>query len=110
MSEINCLVCKGNHFKKGQYIAEAKIELYSTLEGEDKNIYHEFIDNKVEIEFKVEGDKKYQYSYEDVYKYVCEDCGYVMSFIKEKNVLSKEKERKEKQKANGYDWTNFNSK
>ena len=39
--------------------------------------------------------------------FVCEDCGYIMSFIKEKTVKSKIEEKKRKQKENNYDWSDF---
>ena len=42
----------------------------------------------------------------DFYKYNCEECGFIMSFTKEKGVESKFEEKKRKEKESAYDWTN----
>jgi len=109
MSDIKCLVCKGVHFRKGYYDADVKLNIHSRILGEDdKDIYTEDIDSTVDIDLRMQGNEDdYMDDYKEEYKYICEDCGYIMSFIQEKNVKSKEQNQKEKQKANNYDWTHF---
>lgn len=127
MSKIECLVCKGRHFLKGQYKLDVAVDVYSTAHNRtktsaytrsysesdidinvdvdvDTDIYNE-VDAGGELDFKIESDELYEYK--DVYKYVCEDCGFIMSFVSEQDVESKEQERKRKEKENMYDWSNF---
>lgn len=120
MSDIKCLVCKGKHFRSGKYNIEAGIDIYSTayndVRGYDghglkvnTDIIHE-TDIQAELDFQLDPEDKDSFGYgesKEIYKYACENCGYIMSFTKEVNVISKEKEKKQKQKESSYDWTNF---
>lgn len=129
MSEISCLVCGGVHFLKGNYEIDVDIDIYptaynnvkvSTRSYDDVHIDVDVdvdtsIDNEIvekgDISFRLISEEDIEYSrYDksvDTYKYICEDCGFIMSFIKQKNVESKSEEKKRKQKENTYDWTNF---
>ena len=102
IKEIECLVCNGVHFRKGFFAAEyqkydedtrwnvkseAKIHFY--LESEEDNPL-----NRIPEQSKI-------------YSYICEDCGFMMNFNKEKQVESKKQERVKKQRQKMYDWTKF---
>ena len=133
MSDIKCVVCQSEHFRKGYYDVDVDVEIYSTIYNDVRSDGYIYIDNnfhdlpsinvnseashevttKNDIDLKIENEeweKKDYYNYDEtakVYKYICEDCGYIMSFTQEKNVKSKEQEKRDKQKANTYDWTHF---
>lgn len=100
--DFDCLVCNGIHFRKGFFAAEyqkfdedtrwnvkseAKIQFY--LESEEDNPL-----NKIPMQ-------------STMYSYICEDCGFIMHFNKEKLVESKKQERVRKQRQKMYDWTKF---
>jgi hypothetical protein len=102
ISEIACLVCNGAYFRRGsfktqyerydEYVrinenAEAELKLY--LESEDDNPLTRIPDLS------------------NLYSYICEECGFIMSFTQEKRVESKKQERVRKQKQRMYDWTKF---
>jgi hypothetical protein len=126
LSNIKCVVCNGRNFLKGYYDVDLNVEIYSSAYSKvrhsvrsdsdvyldidvDTDIHHNEIISRGEIDFRVKNEEdKYSYdSISDVYKYICEDCGYIMSFTKEIEVETKEQEKKRKQKENGYDWTDF---
>jgi hypothetical protein len=129
VSEINCIVCKGHNFLKGNYEIDVDVDIYSNAYNDvktststwrsevDINVevdvdvntrIHNEVSSKGEISLAIEPENKNSYSsYSDVYKYVCEDCGFIMSFTKEIQVETREQERKRKEKENGYDWTDF---
>lgn len=115
-NDFKCIVCKGKHFRKGKYEIDTNVDIYSTISNDvkgseeridvDSRIYHE-TDVSTDLEFNLEDTDKKYYDTCEVYNYSCEDCGFVMSFTKEKNVVSHEEERKQKEKERTYDWTNF---
>lgn len=125
LSNIKCVVCNCHNFLKGYYDIDLNVEIYSSAYSKvrhlvrsdsdvyldidvDTDIHHNEIISRGEIDFRVKNEDNYSYdSISDVYKYICEDCGYIMSFTKEIQVETKEQERKRKQKENGYDWSNF---
>ncbi|MDI7744065.1 hypothetical protein QMK38_18810 [Lysinibacillus fusiformis] len=129
ISEIGCLVCGGVHFRKGYYEIDVNIDIYPTAYNDVKvrtrgydDVHIDVdvdvntsIDNEIvekgDISFRLISEENKEFSrYDksvDIYKYICEDCGFIMSFIKEKNVESISEEKKRKQKENTYDWTNF---
>lgn len=100
ISEIECLVCKGTHFRKGYFEAEYERydDIYKINENADAEV-HLMLDSE-EKNFKVN-------QYSKNYIYVCEDCGFIMNFNKEKRVESWNEERARKQKQRMYDWTKF---
>ncbi|MBH0156008.1 hypothetical protein IHV10_06475 [Fictibacillus sp. 5RED26] len=128
-SEMKCLVCNGSHFQKGSYIIDTEVNVYSTAYNSvraDSRVssynsdYNIDVDTDVDVstqidnEVNADSDMVFQLQldnkeYENIspYKYACEDCGYIMSFSKSKNVESKEGERKRKQREKAYDWSNF---
>mgnify|MGYP005748712883 CR=1 FL=1 len=118
-SEIKCLVCNGKYFRKGYYDIDSRAEIYSTAyhnikSDESIDIYTDIVHEthiNSDLEFRLKSEDKKRYSttddFADVYKYSCEDCGYIMSFTKEKQVESKLEENERKKKENTYDWTNF---
>ncbi|PLS06359.1 hypothetical protein [Neobacillus cucumis] len=99
-SEIECLVCNGTHFRKGYFGAEYEKydEVYNISENSEAEV--NLILNSEEKDFKIKHYSKY-------YTYVCEDCGFIMNFNKEKRVESWKEERARKQKQRMYDWTKF---
>jgi hypothetical protein len=129
MGEIKCLVCGGRHFRKGYYDINVDVEIYSTAYNDVNVSKRSFddvhidvdvdvntsIDNeiveKANISLKLKSEENDKFSRYDqsvkVYKYNCEECGFIMSFTKEKNVESIFEEKKRKQKENSYDWSNF---
>ncbi|USK48843.1 hypothetical protein LIT38_20245 [Bacillus sp. CMF12] len=127
MSEISCVACKGKHFRKGYYEVDVDVSIYSTALNKvrssayereighinvdvavDTDIYHNEINSSGDLDFRIvsEGKKSYD-EQSEVYRYVCEDCGYILSFTKEKQIESKYEEKKRKEKENSYDWSNF---
>lgn len=127
--EIKCIFCNGKNFFEGYYEIDTDVNVYSTaynnvnadsktrsLDFElersiDVDIdvdVHTSIDNEVNADstllFKPDND---EYKSIEIFKYACEDCGYIMSFTKPKKVETKEEERNRKQKESAYDWTNF---
>ncbi|MRH44892.1 hypothetical protein GH741_19810 [Aquibacillus halophilus] len=127
MSEIKCLVCSGVHFRKGYYDIDLHIDINSTAHNAvdvrnrsfindidvdvdvNTSIFHDDIMSRGDLDFRMSSDdKRNEYpDYAEVYKYVCEECGYIMSFIKEKKVESKKEEKDRKKKEHMYDWTDF---
>jgi hypothetical protein len=77
VSEIKCFVCQGHNFQKSTYEIDLEVDV-------DVNTsFHNDVCSSGEIVLTLESDNKNSYpSYSDVYKYVCEDCGFIMSFIK----------------------------
>jgi hypothetical protein len=129
MRGIKCLVCGGKHFRKGYYDIDVDVDIYPTAYNNvnvssrsfddvridvdvdvDTSIHNEIVKSG-DISFRLvseENDKYGRYDESvDVYKYICEECGFIMSFTKEKNVESKFEEKKRKQKENTYDWSDF---
>ncbi|SDQ17305.1 hypothetical protein [Virgibacillus salinus] len=126
MSEIKCLVCGGEHFRKGYYDIDVNVDIYSTAYNNVRTMTNSF-EYPVDIDVDVDTDIDYQTDtraeinlmlvpeekksfidrHSDVYKYACEDCGYIMTFTKVKNVKSKKEEHEQKQRENNYDWTDF---
>ncbi|WP_053400049.1 hypothetical protein [Priestia koreensis] len=119
-SEFSCLVCKGAYFKKGYYDLDLDTSIYSTaynnatITGEGNVSVHTDIYNDVhttgDLDFRVYHPEKNDSSYSCVYKYACEDCGYIMSFTKEKKVECKHEEKKREEKENAFDWSAFGPK
>ncbi|WBL16361.1 hypothetical protein [Sutcliffiella sp. NC1] len=102
-SEINCLVCKGKYFRIGRF--ESEYERYCEYEH-----YNESKESEVTLSLDSE-EESYITSklsdFTELYTYVCQDCGFIMSFNKEKQVESKRKEKERNKKENTYDWSNF---
>ena len=102
ISEIECLVCEGSHFRKGKY--EAEYERYDEYVRMNET-------SEAEIKFFLESEEESPLAripiQSSLYSYVCEECGFIMNFNKEKQVESKKQERKRKQKQTMYDWTKF---
>lgn len=125
-SEINCLVCNQKYFRRGHYETNLNVEVASYANNY-VNVntpfdFEHYIDVNVrttihnetypegELDFVVEKENPTKHSKlesKKVHKYVCENCGFIMSFIEEKTVESKFEERERKKKENMYDWTNF---
>lgn len=119
MSEIKCIVCGDIHFRKGYYDMDLDVDVHSTAYNstnvnsrslDDVHIdvdvdVNTFIDNETvesgDISLKLISEEKGYYNrYDesiDVYKYICENCGFIMSFTEEKNVESNFEEKKRKQ-------------
>ncbi|MFD1037406.1 hypothetical protein ACFQ3N_03065 [Virgibacillus byunsanensis] len=128
MRKIKCLVCSGKHFRKGYYEVNTDIDIHSIAYNStttynipssftiaepievDTTIHNETITSS-NIDFRLVSEERNRFSHSDnqvfVYKYICEDCGYIMSFTKEVKVISKKEENEQKQKVSGYDWTEF---
>ncbi|WP_423801940.1 hypothetical protein [Neobacillus sp. SAB-20_R2A] len=101
-NDIECLVCNGIHFRKG-YIAvkyERYHENYKINETADADL-------KFLLESEEEHPLKNIPEQSNLFTYICEDCGFIMNFIQEKQVESKKKERLRKQRQKMYDWTKF---
>lgn len=123
MSEFKCLVCQGTHFRQGYYDVDIYINIYPHVYNAVNTGYscdcdidvRTDIDNEIsssgEIDFRIKSEEKDKYvgidEFSKIYKYICEDCGFVMSFIKEKEVESRNQERKRKEKENTFDWSSF---
>lgn len=132
MSEIKCISCKGENFRQGYYDVDVDVSIYSTAHNKVRSnarsyggvesynidvdvnvqtdIHHDEINSNGEIGLRIITEDKSRYSlddYSEVHKYICEDCGFIMSFTTEKKVESKTQYRKRKEKENSYDWTNF---
>ncbi|MFD1037418.1 hypothetical protein ACFQ3N_03125 [Virgibacillus byunsanensis] len=121
---ITCLVCNGKHFRKGYYEVDTDVDIYSTAYNSTTahNIASPFtIPEPIEVETTIHNetaasskmelriitDEKSDNYFVNVYQYICEDCGYIMSFTKEFDALSKKEQHKQRQKENAYDWTRF---
>ncbi|MDP4103787.1 MAG: hypothetical protein Q8935_02445 [Bacillota bacterium] len=102
ISEIECLVCSGIHFRKGDF--KAQYERYDEY-------VHMNETSEAEIKFYLESEEENPLTRipepSNIYSYICEECGFIMSFNKEKQVESKKQERGRKQKERMYDWTKF---
>ncbi|MGM8214980.1 hypothetical protein ACLIA0_05315 [Bacillaceae bacterium W0354] len=118
MNEIKCLNCGGRHFREGYYKIDTDVNIYSTVvtKGDydiDTDIYYEEIIANSDLDFKVVSEKYDRNPFrrfdetKDIYNYICEDCGYIMSFTKQQNVESRKQEQERKKRENTYDWTNF---
>jgi hypothetical protein len=129
MSEFTCLVCGGRNFRRGYYKIDVDVDIYSTAYNDvrvgsrsadgvhiDVNVdvdtsIHNETDERGDISMRLVSESADKYSRYDshvnVYKYNCEECGFIMSFTKEKGVESKFEEKKRKEKENAYDWSNF---
>lgn len=125
MSKIKCFVCKGRHFIKASYEIDVDVSVHSTAHNRaDASAYTNTrgdadVDVDVDVSVNVDtqiynetdssGDIRLYsgFTRHNVYKYICEDCGYILSFTSKKEVESKEEERKRKEKENMYDWSNF---
>jgi hypothetical protein len=123
MSEIKCLMCNGQYFRRAWYEVDVDVDIYSNAYNDvkvsydsdvsvdvDTNIHNE-IDSNGEINFKIESEERNRHYFlhetGKEYKYVCEDCSFIMSFAEEKDVESKKEERTRKEEENQYDWSNF---
>lgn len=112
-NEIKCLVCKGKYFRKAYYDLNVKVDIDSYIKSSDEEAYvYNDISTRSDIDFKLESDEKENGwgradDYSDIYKYSCEDCGFIMSFTQEKQIESRNKEKKRKEKERTYDWSNF---
>lgn len=102
VSEIKCLVCNGIHFRKG-YL-EAEYEKYDEVFKFNENAG---ADIKFYLESEEENPLQKIPEQSNLYFYMCEECGFIMNFNKEKRVESKKEERVRKQKEKMYDWTKF---
>jgi hypothetical protein len=102
ISEIECLVCNGVHFRKGHFAAE--YERYDEYVRMNEN-------SEAKIKFYLESEEENPLAripeQTNLYSYICEECGFIMNFNKEKRVESKKQERVRKQKKRMYDWTKF---
>ncbi|MDX5476488.1 MAG: hypothetical protein LPK00_13215 [Bacillaceae bacterium] len=110
-SEFSCIVCQGQYFREGYYQVDTVLDISSYAEntthklGDYSNLSDNYIDVETritndyhvdsELSFKLVGiDASERDNLTDVYKYSCEDCGYIMSFSKEKKVVSKKENKK----------------
>ncbi|MGG1679905.1 hypothetical protein ACIFOT_29930 [Neobacillus sp. NRS-1170] len=102
VSEIECLVCNGTHFRKGYFVANYE-------KFDEKIKWNVKTDAGVLIYLESEEDNPLNRIPEKVnlFSYICEECGYIMNFTKEKQVESKKLERIRKQRQTMYDWTKF---
>ncbi|WP_025911972.1 hypothetical protein [Priestia flexa] len=112
MSEIKCLLCKCSYFNEVETDIDMSVDVYSaTYDNSDIAIYNETVASG-ELNHRIypEDREKYlSHEYTDVYKYSCENCGFIMSFSKEKKVENRYQEKKRKKKESEFDWTNFGS-
>lgn len=114
------LVCGGKYFRKGYYEIDVDVDIYSTAYNDvkvnsrsaddvhidvsvdvDTSIYNEAQEKGyISMRLTSESNDKYlRYNpHVDVYKYNCEECGFIMSFTKEKSIESRFKEKKRKKK------------
>lgn len=125
MKGMNCLVCGGKHFRQGYYDIDVNVDIYSNASNNvkvnsrsyddvhididvdvDTSITNEIVENG-EISMSLVSEFGRYDESADVYKYICEECGFIMSFIEERTVESKFEEKKRKQKENSYDWSDF---
>lgn len=101
-NDIECLVCGGIYFRKGYSVAIYEKYDEGTRWNEKA---------KAKVEFDMESEEEHPLKkvpeHSNSYSYVCEDCGFIMSFTKEKNVESRREERLRKQKQKMYDWSKF---
>ncbi|MGG4547750.1 hypothetical protein ABER02_08155 [Rossellomorea marisflavi] len=130
MNSFKCLVCNGEHFRKGYYEVDVDVEIYPNVVNDvsvkslrsfdeipieldiefESTIYNEIVERgdiflKLASEYN-KGNRRYD-KIADVYRYACEECGYIMSFTNKKLSESKYEESTRKQKENTYDWSNF---
>ncbi|MGG3466761.1 hypothetical protein ABES02_04315 [Neobacillus pocheonensis] len=101
-SEIECLVCNGTHFRKGYFVAN--------YEKYDENTKWN-VKTEASLGFYLESEEDHSLNRipekANLFSYICEDCGYIMNFTKEKQVESRKLERIRKQRQKMYDWTKF---
>ena len=129
MEVLSCLVCKGKHFRKGDYELEINVDVNSTaynkvnidawshddvhidIDGKVDTSIHNDVTEKGDISLRLIAEDKSKIisldEFVDVFKYVCEECGFIMNFTQEKNYESKFQEKKRKQRENAYDWSGF---
>lgn len=102
ISEIECLVCHGTHFRKGYLGAEyERYDEYVRMNEKSEakgNLYMESEEQNPLLRVPETS---------PIFSYICEECGFIMNFNKEKQVESKKEERARKQKERMYDWTKF---
>ena len=87
MSDFKCLVCKSPYFKEGYN--EISVDVNTYIHNDESNDLYTETDSSGEIDFRIKSEGIID-DLAKVYKYVCEDCGYIMSFTKEKNVQSRQ--------------------
>ncbi|ACM11765.1 hypothetical protein ACQKK2_13095 [Bacillus paranthracis] len=117
MSEIKCLVCGGNYFRKGYYDVGVNVEVRCSsfddvhIDVDINTSIHNEVDESADISFMLISEEDNNYGRYDkpseACKYNCEKCGFIMSFTEEKNVESIFEEKKRKQKERKYDWSGF---
>jgi hypothetical protein len=102
INEVECLVCNGIHFRKGFFVAE-----YQKYDEDTR--WNQKAEAKIQFNLESEEDNPLNRLPEqsNIYSYICEDCGFIMHFNKEKQVESKKQERMRKQRKKMYDWTKF---
>ncbi|PAE07788.1 hypothetical protein CHI12_09480 [Terribacillus saccharophilus] len=102
MSGIHCLVCRNSNFVKGYY------DIDSTLNVYPDNSLDTDIDNDICMRTP-DRENKYSFrdKYNEIFSYVCEECGYIMSFTEEKKVYSKKEEAAQKQRDSAIQWKDF---
>jgi hypothetical protein len=105
ISEIKCLVCDGRHFRKGYF--GAVYEKYDEVFKFNENAEAEL---KLNLHSEEENPLLRAPEPSHLFSYICEECGFIMNFYKEKHVESKKTERMRKQRERMYDWTNFKNK
>lgn len=103
MSDFKCLVCKSPYFKEGYNEISVHVDTY--IHNDESNDLYTETSSDGEINFRIKSEVFDDLA--EVYKYICEDCGYIMSFTKEKNVQSRQQNQEKKQKESGYDWSDF---
>lgn len=105
ISEIKCLVCDGIHFRKGDYAAvyEKYDEIFKFNESTEADL-------KLNLHSEEENPLLRVPEPSNLFSYICEDCGFIMNFNREKQVESKKAERTRKQREKMYDWTKFKNK
>jgi hypothetical protein len=102
ISEIECIVCNGVYFRKGFSVAVYE-KFDEALKWNEKA--------EAQLNFYLDSEEEHPLNRTPestaFYSYICEDCGFIMNFTKEKNVESKKQDRQRKQKQIMYDWTKF---
>ncbi|RDY69135.1 hypothetical protein DXT76_16925 [Halobacillus trueperi] len=127
MSEVKCLVCRGKYFRRGYYEVETNVDIYSevyhnikkdlsyqdeTINGDIDiytDIHYDTVANS-KLDLRLHHQDKKSSGYNELcnlYKYICEGCGYVMNFAVEKNVESKKEERNRLIHEKSLDWRGF---
>lgn len=102
MSEISCLLCKCSYFNKVETDLDIDVTVYSTAYNSvrsytsnnedhisvnvDTSIHNEESSNGeiVHRMYPRDNDTSFSHEYTEIYRYSCEDCGYIMDFSKRK--------------------------